>query len=77
MVVETCALFIPTFVTFNAIGLMQVEITPPLTAQAGSKDEKIIELTEKYGALYAARWPQFYDLMRWNWLAYNFNLPVV
>jgi hypothetical protein len=28
---------------------MQVEITPPLTAQAGSKDEKIIELTESTG----------------------------
>ena len=77
LAVETCALFIPAFVTINAIGRVQVEITTPLTAQASSKEEKIIELTKKYGALYAARWPQFYALMRWNWLAYNFNLPVV
>jgi acyl-coenzyme A synthetase/AMP-(fatty) acid ligase/aryl carrier-like protein len=77
LAVETHALFIPAFDTINDIGHVQVEITPQLTAQAGSKDDKIIELTEKYGALYAARWPQFYDSMRWHHLAYNFNLPVV
>jgi hypothetical protein len=77
LAVETCALFIPAFVTINAIGRVQVEITTPLTAQASSKEEKIIELTEKHGALYAARWPQFYASMRWHHLAYNFNLPVV
>lgn len=77
LAVETCALFIPAFITINAIGRVQVEITTPLTAQAGSKEEKIIELTEMYGVRYAARWPRFYASMRWHHLAYNFNLPVV
>jgi amino acid adenylation domain-containing protein len=77
LAVKTGALFMPAFVTFDAIGRVQVEVTAPLTAQAASKEEQIIELTEQYGALYAARWPQFYASVRWHLSAYHLNLPVV
>ena len=75
--IETGALFIPAFVTFDATGRVQVEVTVPLTAQAGSKEEQMIELTKQYGALYAARWPQFYTSVRWHLSTYHSNLPVV
>ena len=75
--IETDALFIPAFVTFDATGRVQVEVTAPLTARAGSPEEQIIELTEQYGALYAARWPQFYASVRWHHLVYNLRLPVM
>lgn len=73
--IETGALFMPAFVTFDARGRVQVEVMAPLTAQAESKEEQISELTEQYGALYAARWPQFYASIRWHLLAYTLNLP--
>lgn len=74
--IETDALFIPAFITFDATGRVQVEVTAPLTAQPGAKEQQIIELTRQYGALYAARWPQFYASVRWHLSAYHLNLPV-
>jgi len=75
--IETGAVFIPAFVAFDATGRVQVEVTAPLTAQAGPKEEQIIELTKQYGALYAARWPQFYTSVGWLLSTYQLNLPVV
>ena len=75
LAVTTGAVFVPVYIHFNAQGHIDVKIAAPLIPQAVTPQAQIRELTERYGADYTARWPQFYASMRWNHLAYNLNLP--
>ena len=67
--------FVPVFAKYESDGHIEVEVNPALISKAESKEEQIIELTQKYGRLYAERWPQFYTSMDWTHLLYNLNLP--
>jgi hypothetical protein len=71
------ALFVPVFVMFDTSGRVKVDVTAPIVAQAGSKEDQIVELTRKYGEMFAARWPSIYASMGWSHLKNNYDLPVI
>lgn len=74
LAVTTGAAFVPAYIHIDAQGHIHVEISAPLIAQSATPQDRIRELTQRYGADYAARWPQFYPSMRWHHLAYNLDL---
>lgn len=76
LAVTTGAVFVPVYIRFDVQGHVGIEIAAPLIPQATSPQARIRELTERYGADYAARWPQFYASVLWRHLEYNLRLPV-
>lgn len=75
LAVETNTLLIPAFATLEIDGRLQVELTPPLTSQAGVREAQIADLTRQYGTRYAARWPKFWSSVNWRLLDYHLKLP--
>ncbi|MDX9952961.1 MAG: AMP-binding protein [Anaerolineae bacterium] len=75
LAVTTGSALVPVYITFDAQGRITFEVTAPLETQALTTRDRIRELTELYGADYAAHWPQGYVSMRWHHLAHNLNLP--
>jgi len=74
LAVTTGAAIVPVYIRMDAKGRIDVEITAPLIPQTTTPQMQIRELTERYAADYAARWPNFYTSMRWHHLAHNSNL---
>lgn len=75
LAVTTGSLFVPVYIHFDVQGHVDVEISAPLIPETIKPQEQIRELTERYGADYATRWPQFFASVRWGFLAYNLSLP--
>lgn len=75
LAVTTGAEIVPIYIHMDTKGRIDVEITAPLIPQATTPQAQISELTERYAADYAARWPHFYVSMRWHHLAYNWDRP--
>lgn len=75
LAVTTGSALVPVYITFDAQGRITFEVIAPLETQALTTRDRIRDLTERYGADYAARWPQCYISMRWHHLAHNLNLP--
>lgn len=68
MAISSGALFIPAFATYDIRGRIHWEVLPPLIPQGTNPTEQIINLTEQYGALFVAYWPQIYNSMNWGFL---------
>lgn len=69
------AQYVPVFARYTTEGVLEIELSPPLVPEQSSCEDQIIELTRKYGLLYAKRWSEFYPSVDWVHLDYNFNLP--
>jgi len=63
--------FVPIFMSLDAEGHVQIDVTSALTADGTRPQERIDQLTRRYGEDYAARWPQFFASMIWKHLEYN------
>ena len=74
LAVTTGAALVPAYIHIDAQGYINAEIAAPLIPQTTAPQAQIIELVERYGADYAARWPQFYASIRWHLLSYSLNL---
>lgn len=74
LAVTTGSALVPVYITFDARGRIHLEVTAPLETKALTTRDRIRELTERYGADYVARWPQFYASMLWRHLAHNLDL---
>jgi amino acid adenylation domain-containing protein len=71
LAVSTGAAFVPVYIRLDAEGRVLVDVTSELTAEGATPQERITELTRRYGEAYAARWPQFFASMIWKHLEYN------
>lgn len=71
LAVSTGAAFVPVYIDIDAEGRVQVEVTSGLPAEGTAPQERIEELTRRYGEEYAARWPRFFASMIWKHLEYN------
>jgi hypothetical protein len=71
------AQYVPVFATFTLDGVLDIEISSPLSSKSLSDEGRIVELTREYGRLYAQRWPVIFPSVSWTHLEYNFNLPKI
>ncbi len=71
LAVATGAAFVPVYIRLDAEGRVQVDVAPELTADGATPQERITQLTRRYGEDYEARWPQFFASMIWKHLEYN------
>jgi amino acid adenylation domain-containing protein len=75
LAVTTEARLVPAFVRFDDEGRVWVEMTPALVPEGPTFNERVADLTMRYGQEYAVRWPDFFASMAWNHLRYNLDLP--
>ena len=71
LALTTGAAFVPVYIRLDAEGHVQIDVTSALTADGATPQERIAQLTRRYGEDYAARWPQFFASMIWKHLEYN------
>jgi hypothetical protein len=69
--VSTGAGFVPVYTELDAEGRVHVDVASGLTTDGAGPQERIEELTRRYGLEYAARWPRFFASMIWKHLEYN------
>jgi amino acid adenylation domain-containing protein len=71
LAVSTGAAFVPVYTELDAEGRVHVDVASGLTTDGAGPQERIEELTRRYGLEYAARWPRFFASMIWKHLEYN------
>lgn len=71
LAVATGATFVPVYFGLDAEGRVQVDVTSALATEGATPQERVTELTRRYGEDYAARWPQFFASMIWKHLEYD------